>query len=607
MIGNNHEWRLVAPWYHWKRQQSAEGRKPWQTRPVLQKFDHTDFVKTFTQDPQRSLRFLDLEDTVFNTARKVSPPVSGGPLAGRFTQLYAPRTRSIQSETPTPPANSQTVSLAPTGVRKLYLPTHKRFYLVVCELHCYAAGFPTVTTDQICQAGFVMRRRSIRIQPEKAKEARKAVDDIMRELDLNEAEIAFWEQTVPATGRKLKQRTKAVQQAKTNGSYDAKLAALKSKRATHVQNLGAWRSNFGVTSVLEGWIPSFVEFKNGTQVTKSPIEHIGSWEHVEETPQAGKGEAFPRGETIFPLFALFPDPNVPNHSAKGRNIYFGVIPTSSLDTDRFGTACFDSDATYEIRCFVRRHKVECPRTDKTPDCHGPLVWSESTDPFRIASATDLIGTSNRPITIKMPDLSELAAQAAALPASKMAPVRVIKPQSMNFKVDQDGKPTAGGVGGFQICFFSIPLITIVAMFLLQLFLPIVVLLFGLFFLLQLKFCIPPSLSAGAGLSASLDVLMPKLELDASIDVDVEFSASLGMPVTAGQLNTQFQDGIKLEHGFDDPDSQLNGFGNAALLPVGEGMHDAQLQTAADGRPKAEVGLDLTAAIDYEPHLEVSVS
>jgi hypothetical protein len=283
-----------------------------------------------------------------------------------------------------------------------------------------------------------------------------------------------------------------------------------------------------------------------------------------------------------------------------------VIPTSSLDTDQFGTACFDSDATYEIRCFVRRHKVDCPRTDKTPDCHGPLVWSEPGDPFRIAPATDLIGTSNRPITIKMPDFSELAAQAATLPAGKMAPVRVVQPQSMNFKVDQDGKPTAGGVGGSRVCFFSIPLITIVAMFLLQLFLPIVVLLFGLFFLLQLKFCIPPSLSGGAGLSASLDALMPKLELDPSINVDVEFPPSLGMPVTAGTLNTQFQTGIKLEHGFDDPGSQLNAFGNAALLPVGEGMHDAQLQTAADGGPRAEVGLDLTASIDYEPRLEVLV-
>ncbi len=45
----------------------------------------------------------------------------------------------------------------------------------------------------------------------------------------------------------------------------------------------------------------------------------------------------------------------------------------------------------------------------------------------------------------------------------------------------------------QICSFSIPLITIVATFVFKLFLPIVMLVFELWFLLRLKFCIPPSI------------------------------------------------------------------------------------------------------------------
>ena len=109
----------------------------------------------------------------------------------------------------------------------------------------------------------------------------------------------------------------------------------------------------------------------------------------------------------------------------------------------------------------------------------------------------------------MPDFTELAAQAAALPVRKLAPVRVVHPQSMNFGVD-DGKPSGGSVGSFQICYISIPLITIVAMFVLKLFLPIVVFLFGLFFLLRLKFCIPPSLDLQAGVFAKMAVLLPKL-------------------------------------------------------------------------------------------------
>ena len=60
----NHEWRLVGPWYYWQRQLDAEQRKPWQTKPAFQKFDQTEFVKSFAKDPQLSLRFLDNEDTV---------------------------------------------------------------------------------------------------------------------------------------------------------------------------------------------------------------------------------------------------------------------------------------------------------------------------------------------------------------------------------------------------------------------------------------------------------------------------------------------------------------------------------------------------------------
>ncbi len=328
---------------------------------------------------------------------------------------------------------------------------------------------------------------------------------------------------------------------------------------------------------------------------------------MEETPQQAKGESFPRDEAWFPLFALFADPNIPKHSARNKTIYFGVVPTSTLDTDQFGASRFNSDATYEIRCFVRRHKEGCPRGDKTPDCHGELIWSEATEVYKHASATDLIGTSNRPITIRMPDFAELAAQVAALPANKLAPVRVEQPQSMNFQIDADGKATGGGIGGFQICFFSIPLITIIAMFVLKLFLPIVVFLFGLFFLLGLKFCIPPSLSVAGGLSAKLDVLMPKLELDASIDVDVEFDAALGLGFTAAQLNADFQAGIPQEHGIIDVDAQLKQFSNEAMLPLGKGIHEAKQLVGDDGKPKVEAGVDVTASLDYEPRVEVKGS
>lgn len=581
----------MAPWYHWQRQLDGEGRKPWQTKPVFQKFDQTEFVKTFTQDPQLSLKFFDSEDTVFDTSLKDVDSLVTGPLVPppRFTQLYAPKQNGGT------PAKAQEATLVPTGTRKLYLATHKRNYLVVSELHCYAPGFPKVTPDQVCQAGFVVRRRSL-IIPAKQKEAHQAADQIVKEINSVKSDLAYWQQTTPAIGFRAKRRAQAVQKAIADGSYQGKLTSLSTQLNAAQQKLVDWRTQYNVSATLEGWIPG-------------PFENIGSWESVEDTPQQTKAAPFPNKEATFPAFALFPDPNIPNHSAKGRLIYFGVVPTSSLDTDQFGVPRFDSDATYEIRCFVRRHKTDCPRLDKTPDCHGEIVWSEPTEIYKLASATDLIGTSNRPITIKLPDFKELAAQAAALPASKLAPVRMVQPQSMNFKVD-DGKATGGGVGGFQICFFSIPLITIVAMFLLQLFLPIVVFLFGLFFLLSLKFCIPPSLTAAAGLSAKLDVLMPKLELDASLDVDVAFPAALKLEVgfDAPDLNAVLQKGITDEHGITKPAdmASLNDFSNAALLPVGVGINDAKKLTDEEGKPKPEVGLDLTGSLELEPRVEVKI-
>lgn len=582
----NHEWRLVAPWYHWQRQFDAEGKKPWQSRPVFQKFDETEFVKSFTLDPQRSLKFLPNDDTVFNPSLKDTDLLTG-PLAGRFTQLYAPKKPGQSKATA-----AQEASLAPTGTRKLYLPTHKRNYLVVSELHCYAPGFPRVRPDQVCQSGLVVRRRRLVIPAAKKKEAPDELTKIMKEINAARAELAYWQQTTPANGLRLKRREAAVKKAKADGTYQTKVTTATAALLEAQKKYVAWRTKYNVTSTLEGWIPG-------------DFEHIGSWQTVEETPKQTASEPFPKRESTFPAFALFPDPQIPKHSAAGRTIYFGVVPTTSLDTDSFGTARFDNEVQYEVRCFVRRHKADCPRLDKTPDCHGEIVWSEPTEVYKLAAASDLIGTSNRPITIKLPDLSELAAQAASLPATRLAPVRMEQPQAMNFKVDGDGKPTGGGLGGFQICFISIPLITIVAMFLFQLFLPIVVFLFGLFFLLQLKFCIPPSLSASAGLSVELEALMPKLEVDADIDVDIALPAGLNPPFTVGELHTNFAAGIVEEYGMEDQDNQLDGFGNKALMPIGENIYFAK-QSTEDGQPKADVGLDLTGSLELEPRVEVTV-
>jgi hypothetical protein len=144
-------------------------------------------------------------------------------------------------------------------------------------------------------------------------------------------------------------------------------------------------------------------------------------------------------------------------------------------------------------------------------------------------------------------------------------------------------PTKGRVGaGEEICFFSIPLITIIAMFVLNLFLPIVMFLFQLWWMLKLKFCIPPSVEFEAELAAELNVEPPQLEVVAKLDIDVlpgvdqgDLTALVGTifdpePDPDGELDPvpdEWKLGKQLTDGFtNDPLVKLlvrNGYGRSA--------------------------------------------
>lgn len=555
-----HNWKLIAPWYRWSRQLAEETRQPRQTRPVFQKFDQPDFVRDFSKDPQRSLKFKDDVDTVFKVHLSDATKASGM-FSGKFTRFVLPL--------PGQPGVAKNASLVPTGIRKLFLDTHKRYYIVVCELHCDAPGFPTVESDQVCQAEFVIRRRSFDFPGGAKKEAVQ----LLRRIVGIQAEIAQLEETVPARGGAAKRRSQMIQKMIAEGTFESKKAELHDKLAQARLELKQWKDDKGVVAIHEGWVPGI--FKN-----------IGSWQIVEETPEQ-------IAESTFPLYHLFPDPNIPHHSGTGKNIYFGVVPTSSLDTDDRGNSRFDDQSLYEIRCFVRRHKLECPRGNQAPDCSGEVVWSEPTENYKLAPHHDLVGTAQRPVTIQMPDLGELAAQAGALPLNRFSPVKVVQPQRLDFSVN-DGKAESPSIGPSQICFFAIPLITIVAFFVLKLFLPVVVFLFGLFFLLSLKFCIPPSVSIDAGLKAELEAIPP------GIDVDVGLSATV-----ASNLNNLLKDGIVNDSGVTAAEkSKLGNFSNAALLPLGARINAASSLTVEESD---KAGLDLTGNLEFEPRVEVKIA
>ena len=465
----NHPWVLTGPWYRWDHPGViASGRV---SRPVFQKYETVNFVAEFLKDPQHSLKFLDPEDFA-QEARLRDPAL---PLKDGKQQSLSKNTYFN------------------TGIRKLFLDSHKRFYLVVCEIHCDEPGFPSVRRDQVCETGFVVRRRSAEVP----QAARAKASGILQQLSLAQAQLAQIDELPP--GKKA---------GPLAAARDA--AASKFEAATAEMKLTA--HEYGIRLTLLGWV-------------KGEADRVGSWKEVEETPQAIE-------EDILPMYPLIPDPRLKNHSSGGRTIYFGVVPTASADTDKNGNARFDDSSLYEIRCFVRQHRFPCPVTRTRNDCHGTIYWSQHSAVYRVASHFDLAGTSNRPVTIQLPDIPALEAQTAALKPGQGAPVKMVSPAGTpRFSVDTGSlKATLKGSGG-QICSFSLPLITIVASFVFQLFLPVVTFVLGLFFLLKLRFCIPPSIDLSVGVTAALSAEFGsdfgKVDAAFSADVEGDIAASIG--------------------------------------------------------------------------------
>lgn len=504
---NNHQWKLVGPWYRWQRPglPSAGRSSP----PVFQKYEGSTFVTEFLRDPQRSLKFS-AEDLVHEIK----------PLAPLNPPFYKGKRRLSD------------IGYLPTETRKLFLDTHKRFYLVVCELHCDMPGFPSVNREQVCDAGFVVRRR--------------IVSNLTR-VALAEAEPIF--------------------QRLTNARQSA-LAQIGAERAS----LAEWAGKFGVSLRLQGW--------------QQVGEGLGAWIDVEENSQTAITEQ------VFRLYPLIPDPREVKHSGKGRTIYFGAVPTGSADTDEFGTARFDDVTQYEIRCFARRHKHEPPTNGRNPKCCGEIVWSLPTDVYQLAAHFDLVGTNNRPISMKLPDLKALEAQAAALPPNQLTPFRMVSPPDSNFQVsiNQDFTGLAGSKSS-EICSFSIPLITIVATFVFKLFLPVVTLLFGLFFLLKLKFCVPPGINLSTIAGELKAALQPGLDVSIDKEIETNFGSAIDVALTK-EFGVDVVNGLKRGVPLDS-----GGFGPRALAEMADSIYQSGQEQNAPS---------LTTKLQYEVHVEAEV-
>ncbi|MET8625811.1 hypothetical protein ABZW30_19020 [Kitasatospora sp. NPDC004669] len=352
-----------------------------------------------------------------------------------------------------------THTMVATPLRKLYQPGHHRFYAVVVELFCDRPGLPRpgAAADGL-QVRMVMRRQERTVpKPERA-----AVRRLAKKLttDLLEARGA-------EAGRLSDRDLPNVLWADL--AYRARFEAENSELFAAIG-----------PPVVQSW----------TTGPKGP-----HWVPTGTVGPDGKPE--PEQEL---LMWRIPQPASECDRAGTRSLWFGLVPTLSGEHDDQGTPKLDDQHVYEIRCVARR-----PPEHGHEHCPPQESWSDTTEPFSLAAFYDPEGTKNHKVSITMPDLRSLAARAGR-PAGPGGVAITSPPGSqlpVTGKIPDPGSGSAGGTD-FRVCTFALELFMIVAFFLFSLFLPIVVLAFQLWWMLALRFCLPPDLVALGALQAFLN-------------------------------------------------------------------------------------------------------
>jgi hypothetical protein len=423
-----HPFALRTPWYVREREQQTPF-DPEARRPAIQKYDTADFIDRIVADPRDSLAFDDNDDRWSFPVPIVISKQAQGRL--RFA----------------------THRLVRTPMRKLYQPNHDRFYALAVELFCDEPGLPRPGAGAVpgLEVGFVVRRERVRFLGPPALVRQLAVgllSELAKQsgnpqlapiLDTDDLDDVVWGQQ--ATGHQFSQ---------------ADLALLQQIRPRRV---------------VEGWV-----------VTSAGR---GSW----RTVAMGDQPALLDGEQEQPMWPLPPRAQ-DCAAARTRSLWFGVVPTYSADVDEIGLPKLDDRSIYRIRCFAR--VAPAPGHEQ---CPPRMWWSEPTHPFRLAPFFDPSGSKNRRVSVKLPDFRTLAARAAE-PAGPGG-IEIVQPPGSQLSTkkpgaipDLDKDPQDPGGLATSSCTFAIELVTIVAMFVFNLFLPVVLFVFQLWWMLALRFCWP---------------------------------------------------------------------------------------------------------------------
>jgi hypothetical protein len=149
---------------------------------------------------------------------------------------------------------------------------------------------------------------------------------------------------------------------------------------------------------------------------------------------------------------------------------------------------FDAEgARYQLRAFVRL-KPEC-------GCSGRTVWSDYSEPFTIAPWYESSGAA--PVRVPLPDATDRSLLKALKPnVAFVVPASLANLLSGDVKKLAEGEGSASSSPSLQwICSFSIPIITICAFIVLNIFLSLFDLIFR--WLMFIKICLPfPKIGGG---------------------------------------------------------------------------------------------------------------
>ena len=258
-----------------------------------------------------------------------------------------------------------------------------------CTATC--PGSRRAKRDDVCQAGFVVRRRYT-TYPQRPRPRRPRSSS---EISVLQIELAKLERT-PSAKRALR-RWETFPAPNANGAVKLKTDELRLALQRLAQAPAAWaaeqRRRAGAS-------------RAGSRASD---KGIGNWQIVEEEPQTLL-------EDVYPLYPLVPNPNDTDARRQRLDDLLRRHPDREPDTDPLGISRFDDHHLYEIRCFVRRHKRHLPahgRSERLQRSSSSGARRPRSTGWRRTSIRS--GTSHRPVNVQLPDFPTLAAQVAGRP------------------------------------------------------------------------------------------------------------------------------------------------------------------------------------------------